>query len=289
MKTLIVRLSNSENYSDIFDLEFDLVASDFLPKWIDRFLEAQQRQDPISEPWAMYNCNDKWSPEYTLSYLNHHIDICNSIYPNMFTRKLDSIDDQDTLNHIHSVFELHHGQLDTWKSNPIFQDKQGSSLLSSLSQINQTVHRCESHGNNPRIRVVYFDLPKTKTFNEFDYKLFTNLVEFGGVYTLYADVGKNLESLAQDNDQHHHDFVPNLHYSADFQIKFYDRLPDKKEKIYKNYLNNNMTYFEKMGYTKNDPRLSTGSIKIAQLKYTDRVTIINQLKNYDNIQSVFLF
>ena len=43
-----------------------------------------------------------------------------------------------------------------------------------------------------------------------------------------------------------------------------------------------------MGYTENDARLTTGSIKIAQLRYTDKVAIINQLTNYDNIQSVFL-
>lgn len=288
MKTLIVRLSNSQNYADTFDLEFDLVASDFLPKWIDRYLEAQQRQDPISEPWAMYNCNDRWSADDAIAYLNQHIDICNNIHPGMFTRRLYSVDDQDTLNYIHSVFELHHGQLDAWQSNPIFQGEQGSNLLFSLSQVNQTVHRCESQGKNPSIRVVWFDLPKTKTFDQSDYALFTNAVEFGGVYTLYADVGKNLESLAEDNDQHHHDFVPNLHYSADFRIKFYNRLPEDKEKIYKNYLQENLAYFTKMGYTENDARLTTGSIKIAQLRYSDEVAIINQLKNYDNIQSVFL-
>lgn len=289
MKTLIVRLSNSKNYSDTFDLEFDLIASDFLSKWIDRFLEAQQRQYPISEPWALYNCNDKWTPEQTLNYLNHHIDICNSIQPGMFKRKLVAIDDQDTLNYIHSEFELNHGQLDKWKCNEVFKESNGDKLRFSLSQINQTVHRCESQGHNPRIRVVYFDLPKTKTFDESDYKLFTNSVEFGGVYSLYADVGKNLESLAQDNDQHHHDFVPNLHYSADFQIKFYNKSPEKDQALYQEYLKKNIEYFIAMGYSETDPRLTTGCIKLAQLRCDNKLAIINKLKNYDNIQSVFLF
>ena len=49
MENLIVRLSDKKDYSNTFDLEFDLVQSDFLPKWIDRFLHAQQRQDVISD------------------------------------------------------------------------------------------------------------------------------------------------------------------------------------------------------------------------------------------------
>ena len=66
MRNLIVRLSDKQNYSKTFDLEFDLIQSNFLPTWIDRFLHAQQRQDVVSEPWAMYNLNDQWTSEYTL-------------------------------------------------------------------------------------------------------------------------------------------------------------------------------------------------------------------------------
>ena len=285
-RKLVVRLSKNSDYSKTFDLHFDLVPSPFLHKWIDRFLHAQHRQDPISEPWAMYNLNDAWDDRYTVDFINMHIATCNDIVPGMFTRTVTDLHDQDTLNYIHSVFELHHGQLDTWQDNPIFQLPKGNELRNSLSHINQTVHRLESR--SAKMRVVYFDLPKTKVFAAEDYAQFTNTVDWGGVYTLYADVGKNLESLAEDNDDHHHDFVPNLHYSADFAVRFYDRKGDDLAVQYKQYLKENLPYFESLGYAEDDIRLTTGHIKLAQLRYTDKQLTMQSISNYDTIQSAFL-
>jgi len=290
MKKLIVRLSKSTNYCHTVDLTFDLIHSSFLPKWIDRFLEAQQRQDSISEPWAFYNCGSDAQDENVKDLLNEQIDYCNKLHPRMFERKLENINDQDCLNYIHSVFELSHGKLDEWLSNPIFKIPEGNNLRHSLSQINQLVHKCEAKQTkkSPKIRVVWFDLPKNNTFSENDYKLFTNDIDFGGVYTLYADVGKNLESLACDNDQHVHDFVPNLHYSADFHVRFHDRDGAEAKKKYKEFLQQNLEYFTSLGYSENDPRLTTGHIKIAQLRYTDRQKVLDTVNQYNCIQSVFI-
>ena len=283
---LYIRLSKKSSHTDVMDLEFDLVQSTFLPKWIDCLLLSQQRQDPISEPWAFYNLNDQWSEQYTLDFLNNNIDICNSIQPGMFDRKIYDISDQDTLNYLHSIFELHHGQLDTWQQNPIFDIEQGSKLRQHLSHINQTIHRCEGLGGTPKLRVVYFDTPKTKTFSAEDYALFTNSVDFGGVYTCYPDVGKNLESLATDDDDHHHDFVPNTHYSSDFYVKFVTNNGIEKTNLYKKYYDDNKSFFDNLGYADNDVRLTTGSIKLAQLLYKDKNEILQQVSNYNNIQSV---
>ena len=287
---LIVRLSKKEDHRLTYDLKFKLEKHSFVTKWVDRYLAAQQRQDPISEPWAFYNLNNDWSNDRIIEFINHHIDICNRYVPNMFERKLESIQDQDTLNYIHSVFEIHHGKIDEWLTNPLFENNP-KELRESLSHINQTVHRAESHNKNGYIRVVYFDLPKDCTFEEDDYKLFTDLIEFGGVYTLYADVGKNLESLSRDHDYHHHDFVPNLHYSVDFVIRFFD-LTDQEVKgrhqLYKQFFENNKDYFESKGYYWGDPRLTTGAIKLAQLVYSDKQQVLEEVSRYNNIQSVFL-
>jgi len=288
MRNLIVRLSKQQDYSKIFDLEFDLVQSDFLPKWVDRFLHTQQRQDVVSEPWAMYNLNE-WTNEYTLDFLNKNILQCNKISAGMFNRTITDINDQDTLNYLHSVFELHHGQLDAWLKNPVFSQANGNVLRQCLSHINQTIHRCEGQNKNPKIRVVYFDIPKTETFTKADYEFFTDSIDFGGVYTLYADVGKNLESLAVDNDVHHHDFVPNLHYSIDFSIRFHDDDGKSKKSIYKNYFDNHIQYFSDKGYTENDPRLTTGAIKLAQLRYENKQEVLDEVSKYNNIQSVFVY
>jgi len=289
-QNLIVRLSKKQDPTNTLDLTFALQKSNFLPKWINRMLVAQQRQDPISEPWAFYHLNNQWSEEYTIKFINENINRCNEIFPGMFERTVIDIQNQDDLNYIHSVFELYHGQLDTWKTNPIFDNIHGDELRNCLSHINQTVHRCEGASiKHPKLRVVYFDLPKTETFTSEDYQEFTNKVEFGGLYTLYADVGKNLESLATDNDNHHHDFVPNLHYSADFTIKFWDNTGVERENLCKQYIEQHKDYFISKGYTLDDPRLTTGSIKLGQLIYKDKSSMLESIQPYDNIQSAFLF
>jgi hypothetical protein len=290
MKNITVRLSKKDNYQDTYDLNFDLISSSFLPKWINRFLHAQQRQDPISEPWAFYNLNDLWTEQYTVDFLNQNINTCNDISPGMFTKNITDRHDQDTLNYLHSVFVLHNGPLDTWQANPIFNNERGNELRQCLSHINQTVHRCEGHNGNAKIRVVYFDLPKTECFTEDDYKLFVDSNDFGGMYTLYADVGKNLEGLTTDEDDDHlHDFVPNLHYSVDFQIRFHSNTNSQLVDQYKDFFDANATYFNDNGYHWGDPILTTGSIKLAQLRYDNKQLVLDNLQNYNNIQSVFIY
>ena len=285
----IVRLTNKDNYSDVYDLEFDLIQSSFLHKWINRYLEAKQCQYNISEPWAFYNLNSQWTPEHTLEFLNYHIEQCNLISPGMFNQTLSSLNDQDTLNQIHSVFELHHGKLDEWLQNPLLKDN--PNLRSHLSHVNQAVHRCEMVDTEikGKLRIVYFDLPKTQMFSNDDYQLFSNQTEFGGMYTLYADVGKNVESLAQDDDDHHHDFVPNLHYSVDCSVKFYDEPTQRKDEICKTFVEQNQEYFISKGYYPGDPKLTTGSIKIAQLIYQSKQEVIDRLRNYNYIQDLILY
>jgi len=290
---IIVRLSQKTNHQETFDLVFRLENHHFVEKWIERFKAAQQRQDSISEPWAFYNLNDRFSDEYIIEEMNRLVDDCNRISPDLFDRKLYNIHDQDTLNYLHSIFELHHGKLDAWKDNELFGIPEGNRLRQNLSFINQMVHRAEGQGNSKYLRLVWFDIPKTETYKNNDYKLFTNMREFGGMYICYADVGKNLESLANDEDDHVHDFVPNLHYSADLIINFN---PDesnedaqRKQEQYKNFFMQDREYFESKGYYWGDPRLTTGNIKIAHIdtKLLNE-TLLEKISSYDNIQAVYL-
>ena len=290
---LIIRLSQQDNHNNTFDLEFNLEKHHFVQKWIDRFKLVQQRQDSISEPWAFYNLNSLFSDEYIITEMNRLVDECNAISPGLFDRKLTEINDQDTLNYLHSVFELHHGKLDQWKTNPLFDVPDGNKLRENLSFINQMVHRADGQGSNKQIRVVWFDVPKTETYTKADYQLFTDKKEFGGAYICYADVGKNLESLTFDDDDYVHDFVPNTHYSADLVIRFNpddtDADVERKEIAYKTFFHENKEFFESRGYYWGDPCLSTGNIKIAQIDTelsSDK--LLEKISEYDNIQAAYL-
>ena len=282
---ITVRLSKKDDHANVKDLNFTFESNTFTSKWQNHFLHSQQRQDPISEPWAIYG-NKYWTKERAINHINEMIDICNRISPSMFAKKISESYTQDDMNYIHSVFEKHHGKLDEWLDNPVFQNDKANELRLALSAINQAVHRLED--DRQYMRVVYFDTPKTQRFTNEDYALFTASRTFGGLYTLYADVGKNLESLATDNDNHHHDFVPNTHLSSDFIIYFYDNNGEYRKSKSDQYLEKNWQYFEDKGYKQNDPRLTIGAIKLASLNYENKQDVIDTVTNYDNIQSAFL-
>jgi hypothetical protein len=290
MQYATLRLSKKTDHGDYFDFKFKLLENTFVPKWIDRVLEAQQNQYPISEPWAIYNLNDSMDETFIKNNLNRLMREVDSV-EELFGIQIESLNDQDTLNKIHSIFEKHHGKLDEWKNNPLFKDKPDH-FRKNLSEINQFVHACEDSNGPKKIRVVWFDLPKTKTFSDEDYKLFTNQRSFGSLYHLYADVGKNIESLAEDNDDHHHDVVPNLHYSADCVVFFGGRDEKTVEEIEKkqqDFVIRNQDYLASKGYQVDDPRLTTGKIELARLE-TDLTQdeLLSELKNFNHIQSFFL-
>lgn len=289
MKFATIRLSKENDPTDVFDLKYTLIDNTFTKKWINCVLEAQQRRYEISEPWALYNINDKLSDNFVLEKLNSLMSQVDK-EENLFGFKLESIYDKDKLNKIHSVFEKHHGKLDEWKDNPIFKNK-SENFRKNLSEVNQFVHACENRHGSPKIRIVWFDLPKVNKFDDEDYKLFTNKKTFGSLYHLYADVGKNIESLAVDNDDHHHDVVPNIHFSADCVAYFCsdtEKQVAEYEKKFNAFVEENAEYLDSRGYKKNDTRLTTGRIEIGKLGKLDEKKLMSKLRKYDYIQSFFL-
>ena len=285
---LIIQLNHSDHPDEIYELPCDFEDTHFKNKWLARFYAAKERNDPISEPWAFYNLNDAWTNNHTVEFLNQKIEICNELVPGMFSRYLTDIADQDTLNYLHSVFELHHGKLDEWKTDPLFE-AHPTALRESLSHINQTIHRCEESNHNDRkIRVVYFDLPKTEEYAVEDYELFTTAIDFGGVYVHYTDVGKPIEELAVAEDEWHYGIVPYLHYSADFSIRFNNDDGVEQHRLETLYKANNSDLLRQSGFKRLDYRLTPGSIKIAQLKYEIEQETLAKVSKYNNIYDVIV-
>ncbi len=288
---LIIQINNTDRPEVIYELPCDFEETHFKNKWLARFYAAKERGDPISEPWAFYNLNEDWSDEHTLEFINEKIDICNSMVPGLFNTHLTDINDQDTLNYLHSVFEKTHGKLDEWKTNPLFNTVlHPIAFRESLSHINQTIHRCEGIdvNTNRKIRVVYFDLPKTELYADKDYNLFTTTLEFGGVYVHYTDVGKTIEELAMVDDTYHFDVVPYLHYSADFSIKFNDSDGVARQLKEQEYIEDNREILMSKGYAPDDVRLTSGSIKIAQLEYESKEDVLAVVARCNNIYDVII-
>lgn len=133
---------------------------------------------------------------------------------------------QDCLNYLHNIFERYHGLLD--QQNSPYWQQAPDAVRKALAELNLAVHRCESvaSGAQPRFVCTWFGMPKT-------HRLDTELqgvhgdwrIKFGTVYLNYCEIGKTVEDLAHDNDKYIGDeaFKPFSHYSADFNVSFYDR------------------------------------------------------------------
>jgi hypothetical protein len=149
-------------------------------------------------------------------------------------RKITSIDDQDTLNYLHNIFERYHGLLD--QQNNDFWLRAPASVRRALADLNILVHRCESvaRGADPRHVVTWFGLPKDQVLRDSDYTHAVHIWRPVTVFLNYAEIGKTIQELAEDNDQYiaAEAFKPFRHYSADFVVRFFERTPDQADAKY---------------------------------------------------------
>jgi len=293
MRKVIVRLSQKNNFRNTLDLEYDIIENHFTPRWIECYQRGQQRGDTISNPDRFSGLNNEWTQERVFGIINERVDQINHLVPGLIKKKLTDPQDQDTLNYLHSFFERYHGKIDAWLTDPWWQDKPRE-LRSLWSDLNIYIHKIESlnRGETPNIQITWYDTPKPDRLQKEDYKLFTNNYRFGYIYSLYADVGKDLKDLIHDNDQHHLDFVPPTTVAADCRLTFYNSSEKdlkKIEKDYKNYYNQNSEYFISKGYQVDDHRLVIGSIPLARLSQpTDQTALLNQIKSFNWVQNFYI-
>jgi len=299
MEKIIVRLCRSDDWHDTLDLRYDLLDNAFVPKWVQEFQKTQMRNDPISTRDQFYGINTEWTVERVIQDINRCIQSINAVVPGLITETLHDAGDQDTLNRLHSHFERYHGKVDQWLTDPWWRDKP-TSLRLAWSDLNNLIHRLEGYRSGepkPRIKICWYDTPKTEKLSQEDYDLFTHQYRFGVAYSLYSDVGKDLMSLAYDEDEHHLDFVNPTFYSSDLQLMFYnvsDQQALKAKSDCSAFYDRNQNYFMSKGFAKDDPRLVTGSIPIAQLERSyphrhNEKELLDVLSRYNRTQSVSIF
>jgi hypothetical protein len=159
---------------------------------------------------------------------------------------------QDCLNYLHNIFEQYHGLLD--QQNSDYWSRAPESVRRALAELNLAVHRCETVYNNtqPRLVCTWYGMPKTHQLDmALQDQYGDSQIKFGTVYLNYCEIGKTVEDLAQDNDKYIGDdaFRPFGHYSADFNIQFYDRdLNDRYDKV-QQYIDEHSDFFLAHGIT----------------------------------------
>jgi len=283
MKYLLIEYNNN------FTLRYRLRDNSFVPRWIERVLKAQE-QYPIDDPDRFYGFGPiEQQINQSLFLINQCVDHINSYRP-IIDRKLESVDDQDTLNYLHNIFERYHGMLE--QQTDAFWNHAPTVIRKSLADLNVLVHRCESvaRGVRPRHVVTYYGLPKTETLTREDFALFEPAVKFGTVYLNYVEIGKTLEDLTIDNDKYIGDdaFRPWHYYSADFSVKFWQDDPllisELNAKI-KQYYHEHKEFFESRGYNWGDYRLVRGGLPLADLEDAPE-NLLTMLEHNPTVTSV---
>jgi hypothetical protein len=288
---MFIDLCDPKNTDDTFTLEFHLEDNIVTRRWIDKVQLAQKLGYPIDDPTRFYGFNNKVDEvKKAISLINFAIDEINSYRP-LIDRKITTVDDQDTLNYLHHIFEEYHGLLDQqdteyWHAAP-------ETVRRALANLNIYVHRCESAVNSlPRMVVTYYGLPKVCKLDAKDYDLFTPYTEFGDLYLNYAEIGKTLKDLWHDNDQYIHDdaFRHFEHLGADFGIRFHgtDRIErDREIESIWEYYQKNEEFFKSKGFFYKDPKLTAySSLVLGRLTYTDEEHIIDNIRSHQHVLSV---
>jgi hypothetical protein len=278
---LNITYADPENLNDQIVVTYKLRNNSIVPKWVDRVCLAQQSGYTIDDPERFYGFDsiDKQKDD-ALRMINLLLDKLENFWHIPVGRRLTSVNDQDTLNYLHHIFEVEHGLLNEKKLNPQFQKH--------ISDLNILVHRCESiqRGNYPRHVVTYFGLPKTVVLDDSDYENFEPGVTFGTVYLNYVEIGKTLHDLMMDNDSYIDPtaFRPFKHYSADFVVKFWD---DKNENLIQDlqlYYNQHEQFFLSLGYNWKTLSRSIGFVPLADI--VDTNDAIMNLKTHQFVKAV---
>jgi hypothetical protein len=219
MQFLLIEYADPKNQLEPITLRYRLRNNPIVPKWIERVQSAQQ-QYKIDDAQRFYGLGSN-QVEYALTNINKCIELINS-FEHLIDRTLTDINDQDTLNYLHNIFERYHGLLD--QQNTDFWLRAPEQVRKALADLNIAVHRCETvaRTSEPRHVVTWFGLPKTEMLDDSDYTHCVHTWDAGTVFLNYVEIGKTLEDLATDNDAYIAPgaFQPFRHYSADFVVRF---------------------------------------------------------------------
>jgi hypothetical protein len=248
--------------------------------WIQRYQAAQKYAR--DQPDRFYGFD---APDMECRRAEAMIQNCiNTInhYDPIIEREFAGVADQDSLNYLHSIFEQYHGLLDQqhhdwWQRAPTW-------VREALVQLNIAVHRCETVGRNqaPRLVCTWFALPKDQTMDrEFMTQWGRVWVPWGTLCFNYAEIGKTLEHLAQDQDTYISDsaFQPFRHYSADFVVYFSESTPadavDRASAL-REYWYQHREFFQSRGFDRWD------DIELRPLRYP--IAYLDMRESQEEIQ-----
>ena len=276
-----------------------LLQNQITHRWLE-VLEMSTQLYSIDNPSRFYDFNpNNQEVTFALNKLNSDIEIINN-HRHLIEKSITDINDQETLNYLHSIFEIHHGHLDKQSKSEYWLEAP-KEVRQALADLNIDVHRCEhirrrKDKQSPRVVITWYGLPKTHHIFDEDYELFNNEYKFGTIYLGYCEIGKTLHDMQRDDELGEYSHAtdealkPYHFFSGDMHIKFYD-VDKEQAKIEENlmweYFDKHKEYFESKGYEKYSKYLNIGMLPVAEIE-TDKPKeeILELIKTHQHIEDV---
>ena len=122
LKYLQITYANPNDLLDDVVLNYRLRNTPITHKWVERVYTAQKLGYPVNDPKRFYGFGTlEQQISIALTKMNTLLDKLENFWKIPIGRRLQSVDDQDTLNYLHHIFEVKHGLLGEKKLNPQFQ------------------------------------------------------------------------------------------------------------------------------------------------------------------------
>lgn len=275
------------------ELSFVIGETNIAQRWARKLQFALSKRYKLDDPRRFYGHTSlsKESKD-TLKWITECIDTINNHDP-IIERSISRVDDQDTLNYLHSMFEQYHGQLGEptgwFKSAP-------EPVQRAIAELNVLVHRCESlvRGAKPRLVCTYYRMPKQDCLAWSDYDLMTDHTAFGDLCLNYCEIGKTLEDFWRDQDDYvtAQTFKPFRYFSADFNVRLYELSAEElqyQRTGIAEYYDANREQFESAGIRdRRHPHLKAGTIVVAQLIPEHRDKALTVFAEHSYVSSIEL-
>lgn len=262
-KHLLITLSHG------LELKFHIRTTQLAELWVER-MEARGRY-ALDHPDRFYGFDSQSAErrraqlmiQKCITTINEHDPVIN--------REFDW--SQDCLNYLHNIFERYHGLLDQQTSD--YWHNASDQVKQALAELNLAVHRCETvlQGAKPRFVCTWFGMPKIKKLDPGQLLQWgEQQIRSGTVYLNYCEIGKTVEDLTYDNDSYigKDAFKPFGHYSADFNVAFFNQDLSLKMPSIQQYIDQHLDFFLAHNITSvYNPTAKPLRFPVADLQYTD--------------------
>lgn len=236
---LVIKLGH-----DNFELRFKVRSTELAELWLERM--QQRHAWPMDHPDRFYGFGTVAEEQSRAVDMIQQCIVKINQHRLIIERPFEYT--QDCLNYLHNVFERYHGLLDQQTSE--YWHDAPAEVRDALANLNLAVHRCETALAKPSPRFVctWFGMPKTQQLSNATMASHGEFaVKFGTVYLNYCEIGKTVEDLTQDNDTYiaEQAFQPFKHYSADFNVAFYNKDLNEKIPSMQCYIEQHKSFFSK--------------------------------------------